>query len=138
MVSKDEFNNKITKDGMTRVFKEHIRQIILQELGVEVSIEKAWKLYKSMEFGRLEFVLNTTGQRLPLTGIGTYVVRQTKPRGKKAGVDRYGNPISGAEVVSFVPRFRLRPSSVVQDICDAYFGMSKKEIDTKHYGLFRD
>ena len=138
--------NTAKERSKTDVFKEHIQKIVFNSLGVKVSKDKAWDLFKSTMHGTVEFVLNIqegtdaegnkTGKKLPLSGVGTFEILETKPRGSKAGLDPEGNPIEGAEVWPCVPRFRFYPSSTIDNLCEFKYGLGNHEIEEKHYGIF--
>lgn len=133
---------KIGKEtNKTDMFKVHIQKIVFQTLGVKISKEKAWELFKAIQHGTVEFVINIEGgsKKLPLAGVGTFEILETKPRGSKAGLDPQGNPIPGAEVWPCVPRFRFYPSVTIDNLVEHSYGLGNhnfKEEDIKHYGLF--
>lgn len=137
----------------TEAYKKHLSSIVTQTLGVKVSRAKAWELYKSIIHGTVEFVMNLDEaaskfdeagvvkkvgtKTLPLAGIGTYEVLKTAPRGFKAGLDKEGNKIEGANVWPFVPRFRFYPSSVIDRYCELAYGLDEDpDFKIKHYGVF--
>lgn len=129
---------EVKEKSKTDRFKEHIQKIIYQELGVKVSKDKAWGLFKAIIHGTTEFVLNLDGdKKLPLSGVGTFQVLETKPRGSKAGLDDKGEKIEGAKVWPFVPRFRFYPSSVIDSLLEQFFDLEDHGIEMKHYGIFR-
>lgn len=121
----------------TDVYKKHLQMIIYQELGVKVSKDKAWGLFKAIQHGTVEFVLNLEDHRLPLAGVGSFEVIETKPRKTKAGLDKDGNPIEGAEVWPCVPRYRYYPSTVVDGLVEKTYGLGDHDdIKVEHYGLY--
>lgn len=123
-------------------FKEHLQAIVRQELGVKVSMDKAWQLFKAINAGTEEFVLNLPseegkGKRLPLSGIGTFSVIESKPRGSKAGLDKDGNQVG--ESWPFVPRYRFYPSTAVNKRVEKFYGFGDHDdVELKHYGVFRE
>lgn len=149
---------KIVIDGKDRsktdVYKEHLQKIIFQQLGVKVSKDKAWSLFKAVMHGTTEFVLaiepevveakeeggeeKNKGRKLPLAGVGTFCILETKPRGSKAGLDKDGNPIEGAKVWPCVPRFRFYPSSVTDKRIEQEYGLAEHGVEIEHYGIFVD
>ena len=127
--------------GKTDVFKEHVQKIIFQTLGVKVSKEVAWNLFKAIQHGTVEFVINIEGEnkKLPLAGVGTFEILETKPRGSKAGLDPEGNSIEGAIPWPCVPRFRFYPSVTIDNLVEYSYGLGEHEInedEIKHYGLY--
>jgi hypothetical protein len=143
MINLTEALNERSK---TEVFKEHLQKVIYQTLGIKVSKSKAWDLFKATTHGTVEFVLNlptTTNEegeesakKLPLAGVGTFEILETKPRGSKAGLDKDGNPMDGVTPWPCVPRFRFYPSSTIDNLCEYKYGLGNHEITEKHYGLF--
>lgn len=124
----------------TETYKTHLQRIIYQELGVKVSRDKAWTLFKSIMHGTVEHVteLAKNDQSLPLSGVGTFEVKKAGPRGSKAGLDKDGKPIEGAVPWPFVPRMRWFPSSSIDKQLEQEFGLAEHGITPKHYGLYRD
>lgn len=134
---KVDVTSEVKERSKTDRFKEHIQKIIFQELGVKVSKDKAWGLFKAMIHGTTEFVLNDEDKKLPLAGVGTFQVLETKPRGSKAGLDEEGNPVEGAKVWPCVPRFRFYPSSVIDNLLEQEYGLEDHGVEVKHYGIFK-
>lgn len=130
---------EVKERSRTDLFKEHIQKVIYQTLGVKVSKDKAWALFKNTIHGTTEFVLNIEGdeKKLPLAGVGTFCILETKPRGSKAGLDKDGNPIEGAKVWDCVPRFRFYPSSVTEKMVEQVYGCADHGIEISHYGIFK-
>ena len=132
---------KVTKEpkemSKTDAYKVHVQKIIFQELGVKVSRDKAWSLFKAIIHGTVEHVLNIDKKKLPLAGIGTFEILDTKPRGSKAGLDKEGNPIEGAEAWPCVPRFRFYTSSVIDNVVEHSYGLGNHDIEEKHYGIYK-
>lgn len=100
------------KTNRTTLFKEHLQKIVQEKLNVKISRDKAWDLFKSIINGTVEFVLRDAEQTLPLSGIGKFMIRKSKPR---AQLDEAGNPVPAPEG-TFIPRFRFYPSSRIQDL----------------------
>lgn len=126
------------KVSKTEQFKVHLQKIIFQELGVKVSKDKAWNLFKAVILGTVEFTLKDADNKLPLAGVGTFEVLKTKPRGSKAGLDEEGNPKEGAKVWPFVPRMRCYFSSVVDKMLEQFYGLEDHGVEMKSYGIFRE
>lgn len=120
----------------TDMLKKHVQAIIQQKLGVKVSKEKAWELFKAMVHGTVELCLNLDDNSISLSGVGTFEILKTKPRGSKAGLDKDGKPIEGAEAWDFVPRFRFFPSTAINNLLEQHYGLADHGVVPKHYGLF--
>lgn len=121
----------------TDTYKQHLQKIIYNQLGVKVSKDKAWGLFKDIIAGTVEFTLKQEDKKLPLAGVGTFEIMETKPRGSKAGLDKEGNPIEGAEAWPCVPRFKFYPSSITDKIVEHAYGLGGHEdIEEKHYGIY--
>lgn len=143
-----EETKEVKERSKTDMFKEHIQKIVYQTLGVKVSKDKAWALFKNITHGTTEFVLNIeetvdeegnkSGKKLPLAGVGTFCILETKPRGSKAGLDKDGNPIEGAEVWACVPRYRFYPSSVTEKLVEQAYGLADHGVEVEHYGIFKE
>ena len=103
----------------TERFKEHVQKIVSDTLEVEVSKEKAWKLFKNIERGTMQFVALDEDNRLPIAGVGTYEIVFSKPTGKRAGFvkDENGNEVkdSTLEVWNYIPRYKVRTSSTIEN-----------------------
>lgn len=130
---------EVKERSKTDCFKEHIQKIIYQTTGMKVSKDKAWAMFKNIIHGTTEFVLNIEGEekKLPLAGVGTFCILETKPRGSKAGLDKDGNPIEGAKIWDCVPRFRFYPSSVTEKMVEQVYGCADHGIEVEHYGIFK-
>lgn len=128
--------SEVKEMSKTEQYKVHLQKIVAQELGVKVSKDKAWNLFKAVINGTVQFVLKLDDQKMPLAGVGTFEVLKTKPRGTKAGLDENGNAIPGAKVWEFVPRMRLYFSSVVDKQLEQFFGLEDHGIEMKDYGIF--
>lgn len=138
----------------TERYKEHLQKIVYQQLGMKVSKDKAWNLFKAIQHGTVEFVVNlpaeegtvgegtgeegrTRERTLPLAGVGTFKILETKPRGSKAGLDKEGKPIEGATAWPCVPRFRFYPSSKVDQYIEWKYGLGDHtDVKEEHYGIF--
>lgn len=103
----------------TEKFKEHVQKIVSDTLGVEVSKEKAWNLFKNIERGTMQFVALDEDNRLPIAGVGTYEIVFSKPTGKRAGFvkDENGNEVKDPtlEVWKYIPRYKVRTSSTIEN-----------------------
>lgn len=123
----------------TDLFKQHIQRIIYQKLGVKVSKDKAWDLFKAMIHGTVEHVIHLDDKKLSLSGVGSFEILETSPRGSKAGLDKDNNPIEGAEVWSCVPRFRFYPSSTIHARVEKSYGLGNHDdLKEQHYGLYSE
>lgn len=94
-------------------FKRHVQLILEDELGVTVSQQKAWDIYKQITKGLVEFTVKSGDHELSIAGIGKYRIHHSEPRGLKAGLDKNGNKIPGAKVWEYVPRFKYTPSTAI-------------------------
>ena len=119
----------------TERFKEHVQKIVSDTLGVEVSKDRAWNLFKNIEKGTMQFVALDEDNRLPIAGVGIYEIVFSKPTGKKAGFvkDEDGNEVKDPtlEVWDYVPRYKVRPSSTVKEELYTIFKCPgyKKEVE---------
>lgn len=133
-----QVQEEVAKTSKTEVLKRHVQAIIQQTLDVKVSKGKAWDLFKALIHGSVELTLAVEGKSIPLAGVGTFQVLETKPRGLKAGLDKEGNPIEGAKVWPTVPRFRFYPSTNIDKGLEQKYGLADHGITETHYGLFCD
>lgn len=115
---------KVSGSAKTDRVKQHIQAIIKQQLGVKVSKQAAWDLFKAIIHGMVQFTLNDEKQEVPLAGVGTFKVLQTKPRKSKVGKMEY------------VPKFRFYPSSVIDKLLEQSAGFEDHGIKQVDYGLF--
>lgn len=137
--------------GKTVMFKEHIQKIIYQQTGFEVSKDKAWNLFKAIIHGTVQFVLKQDRvvpqdanfeeqsyetRTLSLAGVGKFSILESKARGKKAGLDADGNKIDGVEPWETVPRFRFRPSSMIERVVNAFYGHAEEGYKETNYGIY--
>ena len=129
-------NVEVKNPTKTDLVKKNTQAIIKQTLGVKVSKEKAWELFKNLIHGTVELTMNVEGKSIPLSGVGTFEVLETKPRGSKAGLDKDGNAIEGAKVWDCVPRFRFYPSSTIDKMLEQEYGLADHGIEMKHYGIY--
>lgn len=93
--------------------KEDLQEVLVgkfNELGVKVSKENAWKLYKAGQEAIVETCLKDKELACSLSGIGRFEIMKAKPRKSKVGV------------VEFIPRLRYRPSSRVNEQLEAAMG----------------
>ena len=126
----------------TQQFQSHIQEIISQVTGKKVSRDVAWKLYKALINGSVEFTLNqpedAKGNRVvSLAGIGKYTVTKSEPRGAKAGVDKDGNPIEGAVPWEFVPRVKFSFSSAIRSKVEGHFGYGDNPEEWPASGIYK-
>lgn len=127
-----------TPSTKTDDYKVHLQKIVYQELGIKVSKDKAWSLFKAIIHGTVEHIIHIQDKKLSLSGVGTFQVLETKPRGSKAGLDENGKAVEGAEVWPCVPRFRFYPSSVIDNLVEKSYGLGNHEdLEEKHYGIYR-
>lgn len=129
---------EVKKVSKTDQYKAHLQAIIKQTTGQKVSKEVAWNLFKNIMAGTVQFTLNQEDHKLPLAGVGNFEVIKTQPRGSKAGLDKEGNPIPGAEVWEFVPRYRFYPSVAVERVVEDFFGLGGHELDKVNYGIYAE
>lgn len=147
----------------TEQFKGHLQKVVKQSLGVKVSKETAWNLFKDVINSTVEFTLNAKGVSakdskgndiikgenvLPLAGIGNFEILKTAPRKSKAGYKEVKVEVDGKEtkklvkddtlkVWPFVPRFRFYPSVAIDRVVEKYFDLGDHEdLELKHYGDF--
>lgn len=118
----------------TDVYKEHLQAIIFQTTGNKVSKDKAWELFKNITHGTLQHVLNLPDKRLSLAGVGSFEILEAKPRGERAGLDKDGNTIKGAEVWACSPKYRFYPSASIEAVVEAAYGHGT--VETKNYGIY--
>ena len=138
------------KVSKTELFKSHLQLIIKDSLGVKVSKDKSWELFKSIMGGTTEFVLNQEDLKLPLAGVGNFEVIKTEPRGSKAGFREERTTGEDGKVTKtlvrdeslkvwpFVPRYRFYASSLVEKVVENHFNLGDHDIEPKHYGLYVD
>lgn len=93
--------------------KEDLQEVLVAkfaELGVKVSKENAWKVYKAGQDAIIETCLKDKEMACSLSGIGRFEIMKAKPRKSKVGV------------VEFIPRLRFRPSSRVNEALEQALG----------------
>lgn len=118
-------------------FKRHVQLILEDELGVSVSQQKAWDIYKQITKGLVEFTVKSGDHELSISGIGKYRIHHSEPRGVKAGLDKDGKKIPGAKVWEYVPRFKYTPSTAIMNFI---YDVLKLEPSDEVYvpiGIFR-
>jgi hypothetical protein len=135
----------------TELFKAHIQKIIKDTLGVRVSKASAWDLFKDVINGTVEFVQNQPSEkaedeeafgarRLPLAGVGSFEIIETKPRNTKAGLvkNEKGEWVRDEKlkVWPYVPRFRFYASSKISELLEQVNGLEDHGVEVKHYGLY--
>jgi len=136
---------EVKEVSKTEQFKEHLQKIIWQSTGKKVAKSTAWELYKNLFHGTVEFVLNDEDKKLPLAGVATFEILETKPRGSKAGLKQVvkedGSKVweedPDAEAWDVVPRFRVYPSSVIDTLVEYKYGLGGHSVEEKHYGIFK-
>jgi hypothetical protein len=136
----------------TDQFKIHLQKIIKDVTGKTVSKSTAWKLFKEIIGGTVQFVekqeLETSdnpdelgSRRLPLAGVGSFEIVNTKPRGTKAGFRKTENgelvKDESLKVWPFVPRFRFYPSSKISDRIEQTLGLEDHGLEIENFGIFR-
>ena len=71
-----------------------------------------------------------------------FEIIETKGRGAKAGLDKEGNPIAGAEVHDTLMRYRFYPSEAMVRVVDRFYGVAKPDDEQEpyfiNYGLYSD
>lgn len=102
----------------TQVFQDAIKDALTAELGKKISRDQSWKIFKA--------IISTTVQevakngRAPLQGVGTFEVI-------KAGCRK-----SKLVTHNFVPKFRFRPGSKIDEFLDRSVpGVHKTEEEKK-------
>ena len=104
----------VTASPRTIAFKEKIQRT-LSLSGITVNKNLAWQIYKDMFYATVEFTVNDSEHRLPLSGVGTFSVRESVPRRGKS------------EEYNFVPRFKVKPSSRINALLEAAMPECRKE-----------
>ncbi len=104
----------VTASPRTIAFKEKIQKT-LSLSGIAVNKNLAWQIYKDLFYATVEFTVNDPEQRLPLSGVGTFSVRQSVPRRGKA------------EEYHFVPRFKVKPSSRINALLEDVMPECRKD-----------
>lgn len=138
--------SEIKEKSQTELFKEWYQRVIFETTGEEVSKSKAWELFKATQLGVAQYVAELEGEnklgavkKLALAGVGNFEVQMLKPSGKKAGesIDfktREVKKIEGAKVWEYVPKFKVYPSSKVQNIIEQLYGLEDHGLEIKKYG----
>ena len=125
----------------TENFKEHIQKIIGDTLGIGVSKEQAWKLFKNIEKGTMQFVAFDDDNKLPLAGVGTYEITFSKPTGKKAGLvkNESGEEVKDdtLEVWKYIPRYKIRTSSSIKNDLYSIFNCPGCDKEVELLGSFK-
>lgn len=119
----------------TEVVKRHIQLIIKDTLGVNVSKQKAWELYKDIMWGMAELTTVIDQHNIPLAGVGKYKINHSKPRGAKAGLDKNGKPFPGMKAWDYVPHFKFYPSTAVKTYIEQLLGFEELESSLKFHGI---
>jgi len=86
----------------TMAFKESL-QAMFAARGIKVSKQSAWELFKDTIGTTVNFVVEDEDQKLTLSGVGSFRIHRSRPRGGKANA------------LKWIPRFRFVPSSRIQD-----------------------
>jgi hypothetical protein len=97
-------NGALTKQR----FAQELAAVVQEELGIEIGIEASWELFEAVFKKTVDLALE---KPVSLAGIGIFDVQKTRPRGSKVGV------------VAFVPRFRLRTSTAVDEYLEWKLGV---------------
>lgn len=94
-------------------YKALVQSVISETLGVKVSKQKAWEMYKTLIYKTVTDVVENG--RIPISGVNTWEVQQCGARKSKA------------ESHNFVPKFRFRTSSKIDEFLEqAVPGVMKK------------
>lgn len=109
----------------TDAFKMHLQAIINDTLGVKVSKETSWNLFKTMIYGSLQFTCMQEDKRVPLSGVGTFEVIKAGARGSKK-----------EEGKTNTPKFRLYFSSTLERALEELMGERQIPEDFKGIGLY--
>lgn len=138
--------SEIKEKSQTELFKEWYQRVIFETTGEEVSKSKAWELFKATQLGVAQYVAKLEGEnklgavkKLALAGVGSFEVQMLKPSGKKAGesIDfktREVKKIEGAKIWEYVPKFKVYPSSKIQNIIEQMYGLEEHGLEIKAYG----
>lgn len=108
-----------TEAEMTRTekFQVALQSAFSEILGKKISRDQAWKLFKESFDTSVNFLVLDAENRLPLSGIGTFEIRKSKPR----------PPVSGApsKLAKYetIPHLKFKPSSRYRDFLFAKFGI---------------
>lgn len=116
---------KSAGEQKSAAFKVHLQKIIADRLGIKVSKETAWNLFKDLIFGTEQFVVSQDDKRLPLSGVGTFEVIKAGARGAKKE--------AGA---LYTPKFRFYPSTTIDTQMCALMGQADIPEDTKFLGVY--
>lgn len=118
---------KVTTDQL----KETLQVAIGETLGTKISKQKAWEVFKMIHHAVPTLLVENIGENeeaiLSLAGVGKYKLVKTEPRGKKAGLDQDGNPVEGAYIYPFVPRYKFYPSSATMDTIEIKMGVADSD-----------
>jgi len=104
----------VTASPRTIAFKEHIQQTLAAS-GIEVNRNLAWQIYKDVIYATCAFTLKDSEKRLPLSGVGTFTIRESVPRKGKA--DEY----------NYVPRLKFKPSSRISALLEEALPECRKD-----------
>lgn len=114
-------------------YVEHIQGLMELTLGVKVSKAKVWDFIKDFNLATMLFTLKQPKETLSLAGVAKHRVVRSTPRGAKAGLDAEGKKIDGAKVWDFVPRYRVKVSSKMENILEQVLGQEDHAIEVPDY-----
>lgn len=123
------------KTNLNEEFKKHLALIASEVLGADVSKNDAWELFKMFQIGTVQFV-QKKDQPLSMYGIGKCEIIKAVPRGKKAGLDKDGNKVG--EAWAYVPKYRFRPSSMLNSYLASECGFEEYNHKVKPMGIFKE
>lgn len=101
MVETTAESGALSGSDLTNAFKVKLQQIIKKELGATVSKDTAWTAFKGLMSGIVDFTVKHN--RVPLSGVGTFEILHAGARKSKT------------ETHNFVPKFRFRPGSKIDE-----------------------
>jgi hypothetical protein len=117
---KDAVAAEEAEKSKTELFKELLQHNLGAILGMKISKEIAWKLFKETVETPVSFCLTLPAEdrRLPLAGLGTYSIRMSKPRAPvtRAGAEKKESRYAGFKEI---PHFRFKPSDRIRKFLDS-------------------
>lgn len=106
---------------------EHLKKIIKDEAGVEVSEEQAVKVFQSFIYGVAEHAFHSDGYLVEVEKVGRFgIIRRNVGGGKEAGWP-------------FIPRLVYYPSVLMDVYMDTLFSVGGHENEeVEHYGIYKE
>lgn len=128
----------------TDTFKTHIQKILEQNLGITVSKDKAWNVFKLLIKSTIHYVVQIPpdakgNSTLSIAGLFKIQIQRKQPKGVKAGyppiMDASGRRVAGYKserdpnlpVWAFVPRLKVTMSTAIQRAVETFFNLPTKE-----------